>query len=217
MLTGAQAMQITRPCLVVGVVVVDGILLWRLPGPWNYFWLFAVGCWAVLNLYWAWLARETRPVSGRWSGLLWAISAAEFLLIALPLSSVPILGMRFIPRLLAVEIMGAAMCAFGVGFAIWSRRVLAQSWSNIATLRDGHRLVQHGPYAIVRHPIYFGFLTFAAGMIIVLGEVRALVLVADIIVCFRKIKSEESILRSTYPDDYPQYEQRVKKLLPYVW
>jgi len=116
-----------------------------------------------------------------------------------------------------VEILGAFMCAFGVGFAIWARHVLAKSWNAAVTLQEGHALVQEGPYAIIRHPIYFGFLIAAVGMVLVLAEVRALVLLFAIEGLLKKMAHEESILRTTFPDQYPEYERRVKRLLPCVW
>jgi protein-S-isoprenylcysteine O-methyltransferase Ste14 len=215
MFTAAQILRTARMWLVMAVVFADCVLLRFMRGPWNYYWLFAVACWAGLNVYWTLAARNTKPVSG--SRLQFAVFTAGFLLYSLPLGSIPILGQRLAPQFVAVEILGAVMCAFGVGFAIWSRRVLAESWSPVVTLRDCHALVQDGPYAIIRHPIYFGFIMSAVGMILVLGEVRALVLLFDIGVFFRRIKLEEEILRATYPNDYPEYERRVKRLLPCIW
>jgi len=77
--------------------------------------------------------------------------------------------------------------------------------------------VQAGPYAMVRHPIYLGFLVAAVGMFLVLGEVRALVCFCHTAQCFQKMKSEESVLRAAYPDEYPEYERRVKRLVPCIW
>jgi protein-S-isoprenylcysteine O-methyltransferase Ste14 len=78
-------------------------------------------------------------------------------------------------------------------------------------------LVQHGPYAIVRHPIYFGFLVAVVGMVLVLGEVRAFVLLFGIEILLKKMGQEEEVLRTAFPNEYPEYEQRVKRLLPWVW
>jgi protein-S-isoprenylcysteine O-methyltransferase Ste14 len=215
MFTAAQILRTARMWLVMAVVFADCILLRFMLGPWNYYWLFAVVCWAGLNVYWTLAARNTKPMPGSRSQFV--VFVAGFLLYCLPLSSIPILGQRLAPQFAAVEILGAVMCAFGIGFAIWSRRVLAESWSPVVALRDCHALVQNGPYAIIRHPIYFGFIMAAVGMILVLGEVRALVLLFDIGVFFRRMKPEEEILRATYPDDYPEYERRVKRLLPCIW
>jgi protein-S-isoprenylcysteine O-methyltransferase Ste14 len=203
--------------VVFAVVFTDCLLVHFLRGAWNYYWLFAVGCAAVLNLHWTLAARHTKPVLSRWSWILWLVSMAEFLLYSLPLSAVPILGWRLAPHFAAVEILGAVMCTGGVGLAIWSRRVLAESWNNVVALRDGHALVQDGPYAMVRHPIYLGFMLLQTGMILALGEVRALVWLLDIVVFFRRMRPEEKILEAKYPNEYAEYERRVKRLLPCIW
>ncbi|WP_406701119.1 methyltransferase family protein [Singulisphaera sp. Ch08] len=121
------------------------------------------------------------------------------------------------PRLAAWELLGAILCAFGVAFAIWARHVLAENWNAAATARGGLTLVQSGPYAVVRHPIYLGLLAGIAGMILALGEVRALVLLFGVEALLRKMSQEESILRAKFPTEYPQYERRVKRLLPWIW
>jgi protein-S-isoprenylcysteine O-methyltransferase Ste14 len=215
MFTVAQVSRFSRIWLVLAVVFTDSILICFTHVPWSFCWLFAVGCLGVLNFYWTLSARNTKPVSG--SKMHFLFFAASFMLYSLPLSLIPILGQRFMPRFAALEILGAVMCAVGVGVAIWSRRVLAESWSPVVALRDHHALVQAGPYAIIRHPIYFGFMMSAVGMILVLGEIRALVLLFDIGLFFRRMKPEERILRATYPNEYADYEGRVKRLLPYVW
>lgn len=215
MLTAAHISRFARIWLVIAVVFTDSFLFWFTHVPWNSYWLFAIGCWSFLNVYWTLVARNTKPVSGSRTHFL--LFVAEFLLYCLPLSSIPILGQRFIPSFVAVEVLGAVMCAFGVGFAIWSRRILAESWSPVVRLRDCHEFVQNGPYAIIRHPIYFGFIMSAVGMILVLGEVRALVLLWDIGVFLRRMKPEERILRAAYPNEYPEYERRVRRLLTGIW
>lgn len=209
-----------RICVVIGVAIADAVLVCTVRGTWSCYWLFAVGCWVLLNLYWALASRKMKPALGGVTvgGVTaWLFSLMEFVVYALPLSSVPLLGWRWAPHFATVEVLGAMMCALGVGFAIWSRHVLAGSWNNIPRLRDAHALVTHGPYAIVRHPIYFGFMLSTVGLILVLLEVRALVLFVDLVVFFRKMEPEEKILRQTYPIEYPEYELKVKRLLPFIW
>jgi len=219
MLTTFKA--ILRPAeiwLLLSATFLGLVLLGGAQGPWNYYWLFAMVCWAVLDIYWALAARDAKPpVTVRQNRLALLTTMLIYALYCLPLSSIPLLGQRVVPRFAAVEIVGAFMCAFGIGFAIRARHVLAKSWNAAVTLQEGHALVQDGPYAIVRHPIYFGFLVAAVGMILVLGEIRALVLLFGIEVLLKKMEREESILRTTFPDQYPEYERRVKRLLPHVW
>ena len=204
--------------LLLAVIFVGSILVGGVHGPWNYYWLFTMVCWAVLDIYWALAARGTKPaVAVRQNHLALLARMLIYALYCLPLSSIPLLGQRVVPRFAVVEILGAFMCAFGVGFAVRARHVLAESWNSAVTLQEGQALVQDGPYAIVRHPIYFGFLVAAVGMVFVLGEVRGLVLLFGIEVLLKKMGHEESILRTTFPDQYPEYERRVKRLLPHVW
>ena len=187
-------------------------------GPWNYYWFFAMGCGAVLDVYWALSARATTPVVPPGQRRLAVLtSVLTQALYYLPLSSVPLLGQQIVPRFASLEIFGASMCAGGVGFAIWARRILAGNWKPAATLQERHALVQTGPYAIVRHPIYFGFLMTWVGMFLVLGEVRALICFWHAEKVLRRMRAEEDILRAAYPDDYPDYERRVKRLLPCIW
>jgi protein-S-isoprenylcysteine O-methyltransferase Ste14 len=201
--------------LMVGVALADCLVVGFRPELGDGYWLVAVICWTALNVYWAVASRHMRLAPG--SRCLWLLSMGELLLYALPLSSVPILGFRLVPRTPAVELLGAAWSVLGVGFAIWSRHVLAGSWNSNVALRDGHALVQRGPYAIVRHPIYCGFMMLIVGLILVLLEVRALVLLVDLVVFYRRIKPEEKILREKYPEAYPAYAQSVRRLIPCIW
>ena len=78
------------------------------------------------------------------------------------------------------------------GFGIYARRVLAKSWSGDVAITPAHALVMRGPYALVRHPIYLGLLVAQLGMIIALGEVRALVFVYGIDRLLKKLPLEEA-------------------------
>jgi hypothetical protein len=66
-------------------------------------------------------------------------------------------------------------------------------------------------------PDYLGFLVTWAGMFLVLGELRALVCFAHTKTVLKRARAEEDILRAAYPNDYPAYERRVKRLLPCIW
>ncbi|MEI2725589.1 MAG: methyltransferase [Verrucomicrobiota bacterium] len=116
-------------------------------------------CWLVMDNFWRLKARNTQSVATiahvpMWRKLWLVLRSYGFYY--LPLSAVPVLGLRIIPEQLAWAWVGLAMCICGVGFAIWSRHVLAKNWNVATGLEDHHALIQSGPYAIVRHPIYFG-------------------------------------------------------------
>jgi protein-S-isoprenylcysteine O-methyltransferase Ste14 len=181
-------------------------------------WLVTVACWACLDLFWNRAARGSAPaVDGRGATIRSRVLVKiPHLLYCLPLSHVPIFGLRLFPPLSWVEWIGAVMCVFGVAFGIYARRVLAKSWSGDVELTATHTLVQRGPYSLVRHPIYLGLLMALLGMIVALGEVRALVFVYGIDRLLKKLPLEETALRNEYPTAYEEYSRRVPKLIP-MW
>lgn len=184
----------------------------------NGYWLFTIGCWIVLDLFWAIAGRHKSPTMiSRRNWATFAVTVLIYALYCLPLSSVPLVGQRIVLESTTLQFAGAGMCAVGVGTAIWSRHVLAASWNASTTLGEGQSLVQHGPYAIIRHPIYFGFLVSVLGMMLALGELRAFALFFGVEILLKKMGQEECILRTSFPDKYSGYEQRVKRLLPWIW
>jgi chemotaxis protein MotA len=63
----------------------------------------------------------------------------------------------------------------------------------------------------------FGMIGTVIGMVLVLGEIRAFALLFGIEFLLKKMGQEEHIMRTAFPKEYPEYEQRVKRLLPCVW
>jgi protein-S-isoprenylcysteine O-methyltransferase Ste14 len=46
----------------------------------------------------------------------------------------------------------------GLSLSVFARFVLGRNWSSAVAVKQEHELVQAGPYRVVRHPIYSGFL-----------------------------------------------------------
>ncbi len=156
-----QIIRAAQVWLFVGALFGWCILVGLAQGPWNYCWIFAIGCWAVLNSYWSLAAGNAKRGAGNW--LVDLALGMRILLYCLPLGAIPLLGQRFMPHLLPVEVLGASLCALGVGFAIWARRVLAKSWSPIISVGNCHVLVRDGPYAIIRSGVLEGAAPSAPG------------------------------------------------------
>ena len=82
---------------------------------------------------------------------------------------------------------------------------------------DGAVLMQHGPYALVRHPIYSAVIVGFLGLSIKGGNVVAFVLSLLLIPFFyAKTSHEERLLTEHFPE-YDGYRQRVRyRVLPWI-
>jgi len=128
------------------------------------------------------------------------------------------LAWRFVPaQSMPTRWMGLALTATGIGFAIAARLWIGGNWSGRVTIKEQHELIQSGPYAVVRHPIYSGFLLALLGTALVHGELRGLFGFALAALGWvLKLRTEEAFLSQQFGDAYLDYKQRVKALAPFV-
>jgi protein-S-isoprenylcysteine O-methyltransferase Ste14 len=181
--------------------------------------MLILACWIVLILYWNISARSIKPVaeSQTWSGRL-ARVPVWLGYILLVTAWVHPFGMRVIPNTFTAEYSGVAICAAGLFAAIWSRKTLGSEWSRDVELKQGHQLVERGPYRFVRHPIYTSHLLMGLGTAVASGLLLAFVgFLLFFIGFWIKLKQEEDLLLSHFSEEYPAYKARVKALLPFVF
>jgi len=181
--------------------------------------LLIAACWIVLALYWNISARSIKPAAKRQS---WASRLARVPVwlgyILLCVAWVHPTGMVLIPRTAVSESLGVAICALGLLAAIWSRKTLGDDWSRDVELKQGHQLVERGPYSLVRHPIYTSHLLMGLGTAIASGLLIAFAGVLCFFIGFWiKLHQEERLLLTHFPDEYSAYKARVKALIPFVF
>jgi protein-S-isoprenylcysteine O-methyltransferase Ste14 len=127
------------------------------------------------------------------------------------------LSLRLWPRSLLLFWIGLAVLVAGLGFAVWARVHLGRNWSGAVTVKEGHELIRTGPYGYVRHPIYTGILTGVIGTVICSGTLRAALGFLIIAVALtRKLRTEEALMRETFPDQYQKYCDAVPALVPFT-
>lgn len=112
----------------------------------------------------------------------------------------------------------AGLTLAGTLFTWWARIHLGRFWSNAITRKEGHRVIDTGPYGLVRHPIYTGLIAamFATG--IGVGTVTA-ILGAMLIAAglWQKARMEEGFLTNELgADAYGPYCRRVPMLVPFL-
>jgi protein-S-isoprenylcysteine O-methyltransferase Ste14 len=110
-----------------------------------------------------------------------------------------------------------ALIVLGFAFAWWARIHLGALWSGAITRKQDHRVVDTGPYAIVRHPIYTGILLAILATAAAKGTILGLLGAAAITLGFwMKARLEERWLRQELgAEAYDAYRRRVPMLLPF--
>jgi protein-S-isoprenylcysteine O-methyltransferase Ste14 len=93
-------------------------------------------------------------------------------------------------------------------------RWLGRAFSIMAEAR---RLVTHGPYRFVRHPLYVCEELAVIGTFIqVLSPLAAVIFIMHAVFQVRRMLNEETVLRATFPE-YEYYARRTPRLIPMVW
>jgi protein-S-isoprenylcysteine O-methyltransferase Ste14 len=112
--------------------------------------------------------------------------------------------------------MLALLTLAGILFAWWARVHLGRMWSGGVALKRGQRIVESGPYALVRHPIYAGLL--AATLATAIAQATATALAGWVLLmcgAWIKARIEERFLAAQLaPGAYAAYRRRVPMMLP---
>jgi protein-S-isoprenylcysteine O-methyltransferase Ste14 len=178
--------------------------------------------WILWSAYWILRAIRGNKRTVRSESLGSMVLQRSLLLPGYLLLFIPIhafgLGTRLIPATPFWAVLGVALCVFGLGHTLWARAILGTNWSANVTLKQDHELIQGGPYAWTRHPIYTGLITASLGAALVAGSLRGALGLALIIASFHlKMANEEGFMRERFGDAYRDYSRRVKKLVPCLY
>jgi protein-S-isoprenylcysteine O-methyltransferase Ste14 len=189
-------------------------------------------CWGVFVVVWLLTAIFTKRTVYRESGAqrlryMLPIVIGCYLLFRGSRLSYPF-NVRIIPHtdallespaspLAALRVAAAILCICGVGFCFWARAILGRNWSGSVTLKENHELIVRGPYRLVRHPIYTGLLAMVVATAIQqahIGGIIGLILIS--VSLWIKSSHEEEVMRKQFPDQYPAYRERVKRIIPFI-
>lgn len=118
-----------------------------------------------------------------------------------------------------VIVVGYVLLTFGMLGSIWVEAVnkFAEPGVRIQTER-GHKVIDTGPYAIVRHPMYATAIPLFVGIALALASYWALIpaAVASLVLVVRAAL-EDRTLQEELPG-YREYASRVRyRLIPGVW
>jgi protein-S-isoprenylcysteine O-methyltransferase Ste14 len=159
----------------------------------------------------------TTPDEGVLFGWLrWCLALPWMLSIVLWLVHPPAMRWAAIDLPGAARWVGAFLFAAGAALVAWINYHLGPNFSSTLILRDGHQLIQHGPYRRVRHPMYTAFLVMLVGMLLLSanwligGGGIAFVLALMAV----RTPREERMLIGRFGDEYRSYMARTGRYLP---
>jgi protein-S-isoprenylcysteine O-methyltransferase Ste14 len=179
------------------------------------------GCWLVFVAIWVVAAVSTKRTAYRESRTqrlrYWVLLVVAYFLLLYGRRLPYPLNLGIIPHVAPTAWAAAVLSVIGLAFALWARVTLGRNWSGVVTLKEGHELVERGPYRFVRHPIYSGMLTMFFATALVQRHVAGF---AGVLLMFTsfwiKLGREEKLMLQQFPERYRAYQQRAKRIIPFV-
>jgi protein-S-isoprenylcysteine O-methyltransferase Ste14 len=114
-------------------------------------------------------------------------------------------------------VIGAVLVALGSATALLAALALGRALTPFPRPASRGRLVERGPYRLVRHPIYFAGALFFTGFSLMSSPIALALTMVLIVLWGKKALFEERLLRARY-SQYEEYARRVRfRLVPGVW
>jgi protein-S-isoprenylcysteine O-methyltransferase Ste14 len=114
--------------------------------------------------------------------------------------------------------LGIVLMLAGVALRQWSIAVLGRFFSGVIGVQEGQKVVESGPYRLVRHPSYSGALLIMVGIGLAFQSWgAALVIIPIFAVCYGyRMFVEERVLVANLGNDYTEYMKRTKRVIPFL-
>lgn len=133
--------------------------------------------------------------------------------------SLPGLDYRFGWSRVPMWLVLSSLAVIVTGYAMFLYVMRVNSYaSRIIEIQEGQKVIDTGPYAVIRHPLYCAALFIYMPSPLVLGSYYSLpVMLLLLPLLVYRIRNEENVLISGLPG-YKEYMERVRyRLIPYIW
>ncbi|NOZ86516.1 MAG: isoprenylcysteine carboxylmethyltransferase family protein [Deltaproteobacteria bacterium] len=116
-------------------------------------------------------------------------------------------------------VVGACMALLGIILRAWAIKTLGRFFTLTVQVHQEHRLVQNGPYKLIRHPSYTGSLLYLLGASLAAASLAGILatLALSLPSVAHRMAREELALRRKLGEAYRDYSARTKKLVPYLF
>ena len=159
---------------------------------------------------------KIRQASG--SGRSWDFTFFIFIMVAVLVLQpilLPILSFRTTATWgLIIQVIGISIVLVAMALHIWSRTHLQQFYAERVEVQPEHKVIDTGPYQLMRHPVITSFFGIATGLFLINPALPTLAALLYTIWDFtRAAKQEEELLTETLPG-YAAYADRTPRFLP---
>lgn len=97
-------------------------------------------------------------------------------------------------------------------------KYLAKQFSIEVTLQKDHKLIQSGPYKLIRHPRYLGILIFFTGISLTFRSLLGIFIVLALAgVLIWRVFAEEKMMHDEFGKEWEEYQAKTWRLIPYVF
>lgn len=115
--------------------------------------------------------------------------------------------------------IGVGVMLLGMALRYWAVALLGSAFRTTIETDDNQKVIRNGPYKLIRHPAYSGWLLMCLGYGIALQNWLSLLaaVILPMAALLYRIKIEEQVLAAEFGSEYTDFQQCTKKLIPWVW
>jgi len=194
---------------------------------WWVRWVGAVSALVCLLAALAGMARGLRRPRGRTTGLARQVMRLPtYLLISVLFFGPCVLLWRPLPLTLSTParivalVVGTLLYLPGLALYLWARLTLGEMYnvssSMGAQLYADHRLVTHGPFAFVRHPMYVGIILASVGGLLIYRTWTVVFTTVTFLGLVLRARREEQALAAEFSEQWKEYCRRVPGWIPRI-
>jgi protein-S-isoprenylcysteine O-methyltransferase Ste14 len=110
---------------------------------------------------------------------------------------------------------GLVLVALGVGTAIWGRRTMQATGTNINPALPTTAIVTSGPFRFSRNPLYLALTLLYLGLTLAFNTWWGIVVLVPLLIIMHRgvVLREERYLEQKFGDSYRQYRSKVRRYL----
>jgi protein-S-isoprenylcysteine O-methyltransferase len=112
---------------------------------------------------------------------------------------------------------GTTVITLSLILHIWSRAHLQHFYAERVEVQPEHKVIDSGPYALMRHPVITSFFGISLGLFLINPALTTLATLLYTLWDFtRAARQEEDLLTQTLPG-YAAYARQTPRFLPRIW